>query len=96
MRGGKRRADQKSDPQQKKGLTYKALEGWAEFPKIGLIVNGKKKFYSVGEAVPLWDSGWCRVDDSGELLLADFTIRAMTPEENKAFQCRVDDYSANK
>ncbi len=72
------------------------LEGWGEFPKIGLIVEGNKKFFSLREAIPLWDRGMLKVEDTGEVLLKDFSIRAMTAEENCDFQSRVDDYSANK
>lgn len=72
------------------------LDDWREFPKIGLIVEGKKKFYSLKEAVPLWDSWMIRIEDTNELLLEDFSIRAMTPEESEEFQSRVDDYSYAK
>jgi len=72
------------------------LDGWGDFPKIGLFVEGTKKFYSLKEAIPLWDSGWIRVGDTGELLMPDFSIRKMTAEENAEFQARVDEYSANK
>lgn len=72
------------------------LDAWKEFPKIGLIVDGKKKFYPLREAVPIWDSGWVRVEDTGELLEADFSVRKMTREENQEFQSRVDEYSARR
>lgn len=72
------------------------LDGWGDFPKIGLVVEGKKKFYSLKEAIPLWDSGWTRVESARELLMPDFSIRTMTAEENAEFQDRVDDFSARK
>lgn len=72
------------------------LDDWKDFPKVGLIVDGKKKFYSLSEAVPLWDSGWIKVEDSHELLLEDFTIREMTEDENRAFQQRTDEFSVSK
>lgn len=72
------------------------LDGWGEFPKIGLIVEGNKRFFPLVAAIPLWDSGWVNVRDTGELLLHDFSIRRMTAEENAEFQDRVDEYSANK
>lgn len=72
------------------------LSSWKDFPKIGLIVEGEKKFYSLRQAIPLWDSGFLRVEDSGEVLEQDFRVRRMTKEENRAFQDRVDEYSANK
>ena len=73
-----------------------SLESWGEFPRIGLIVNGKKKFYSLQDAIPVWDSGWLDVRDSKEVLEADFSVRLMTDEENKDFQERVDQFSASK
>lgn len=72
------------------------LASWGDFPKVGLIVDGKKEFYPLKEAVPLWDSMFLKVEDSGEVLEHDFRVRAMTVEENKAFQARVDEYSASK
>jgi hypothetical protein len=72
------------------------LSGWDDFPKIGLVVEGNKAFYPLREAIPLWDSGWVKVEDSGELLEQDFHVRKMTPEENLVFQERVDTYSASK
>ncbi len=72
------------------------LENWEDFSKIGLIIEGTKKFYPLREAIPLWDSGWVRVEDTGELLEADFTVRPMTQEEDRAFQERTDEYSARK
>ena len=72
------------------------LSGWDDFPKIGLIVHGDKAFYPLQRAIPLWDCGWVKVEDSAELLLRDFTVRTMTVEENRAFQQRVDNYSASK
>lgn len=72
------------------------LEKWKDFPKIGLVVEGEKKFYPLSEAIPLWDSGMIRVEDTGELLLENSSTRRMTPEENRAFQRRVDNYSASK
>jgi hypothetical protein len=72
------------------------LADWKEFPKIGLITEGKKEFYSLQQAIPLWDSGVLRVEDSGEVLEQNFCVRQMTREENRAFQDRVDEYSAGK
>ncbi|HYE23082.1 MAG TPA: hypothetical protein VEA92_01360 [Candidatus Paceibacterota bacterium] len=72
------------------------LDDWKDFPKVGLIVNGEKKFYPLSEAVPLWDSGFLKVEDSRELLLEDFSIREMTDDENRAFQQRTDEFSASK
>lgn len=72
------------------------LRTWDDFPKIGLIVEGKKKFFRLSEAVRLWDSGFVRVEDTGEVLESDFSVRRMTPEENLVFQRRVDDYSESK
>ena len=72
------------------------LDAWGDFPKIGLIVDGAKKFYPLREAVPLWDSGWQNVEDTGEVLQEDSSVRKMTEEENRAFQERVDTYSENK
>lgn len=72
------------------------LDDWKDFPKVGLIVSGEKKFYPLSEAVPLWDSGFLKVEDSHELLLEDFSIRVMTAEENKAFQQRTDEFSGSK
>jgi hypothetical protein len=48
------------------------------------------------QAIPLWDSGVLRVEDSGEVLEQNFCVRQMTREENRAFQDRVDEYSAGK
>ena len=72
------------------------LDDWGDFPKIGLIVNRIKKFYPLREAIPVWDSGFIPVEDANELLLADFTVRRMTDEENRAFQSRTNEYSASK
>ena len=72
------------------------FDDWGEFPKVGLIVEGKKKFYSLREAVPLWDSGFLKVEDSGEVLEVDCTVRKMTAEENREFQERADEFSASK
>ncbi len=72
------------------------LDDWGVFPKIGLIVGGRKKFYSLQEAVPLWDSGMFEVKDSGEVLLSDFSVRTMTKDESMAFESRVDDYAAER
>ena len=69
---------------------------WRDFPRIGLIFDGKKKFYPLNEAVPLWDSGWVKVEDTGEVLEADFSVRRMTADENREFQDLTDEYSANK
>lgn len=44
------------------------LDGWGEFPKIGLVVNGEEKFYSLAEAIPLWSSDWEEVEDTGTVL----------------------------
>lgn len=45
------------------------LASWGEFPRVGLVVEGEgKKFYSLREAVPLWDSGFLPVESSGEVL----------------------------
>ncbi len=74
------------------------LDSWDNFPKIGLIVVGDKKFkkfYPLNEAIPLWNSGMVRVEDSGEILMPDFSIRQMTDEENRAFQELVDEFSAH-
>ena len=73
-----------------------ALEGWNEYPRIGLIVEGEKRYYPLREAIPLWDSGYLNVKDTGEVLQEDSSVRKMTGEENRAFQRRVDDYSASK
>lgn len=43
---------------------------WGDFPRIGLIIAGKKKFYTQSEAVRIWDQGFVHVDDSGERLPA--------------------------
>lgn len=72
------------------------LDGWKDFPKVGLIVNGEKKFYPLAEAIPLWDNGFLKVEDSHELLLEDFGVRRMTAEENRAFQRRTDEFSESK
>ena len=72
------------------------LDAWKEFPKIGLTVDGKKKFCPLREAVALWDSGWVRVEDTGEVLEEDFSVRKMTEEENLAFQARADALSESK
>ena len=72
------------------------LDSWEEFPKVGLIVEGKKKFYPLREAIPLWDSGFLRVEDSAEVLEGDFSVRPMTEEENRDFQARTDEFSASK
>ena len=72
------------------------LENWKDFPKIGLVVEGKKRFYPLNEAVPLWDSGMLKVEDTRELLQEDMSVRAMSKEESSAFQARVDEYSASK
>ena len=72
------------------------LDSWKEFPKIGLIVSNKKKFYPLSEALPLWSSGFLDVRDSGEILLEDGSIRSMTEEENRSFQDLADDFSASK
>jgi hypothetical protein len=72
------------------------LGDWGEFPKIGLVVENRKKFYTLSEAVPLWDSGYIQVSDTGEILHEDFSVKKMTDEENRAFQVRVDNYSAGR
>ena len=72
------------------------LDSWREFPKVGLIMEGNKKFYTLQEAIPLWDSGFLRVEDSGEVLEEDFSVRLMTKEENLEFQARTDEFSASK
>ncbi len=72
------------------------LDSWREFPKVGLIIEGNKKFYTLQEAIPLWDSGFLRVEDSGEVLEEDFSVRLMTKEENLEFQARTDEFSASK
>lgn len=72
------------------------LDGWEEFPKIGLSVDGKKKYYPLREAIPLWDSGFQDVRSAGDVLLQDGSVRIMTEEENREFQDRVDTYSASK
>lgn len=71
------------------------LDSWREFPKVGLIIEGNKKFYTLQEAIPLWDSGFLRVEDSGEVLEEDFSVRLMTKEENLEFQARTDEFSAS-
>jgi hypothetical protein len=69
---------------------------WTDFPRIGLIVDGKKKFYPLREAIPLWDSGWMKVEDTGEVLEADYSVRKMTAPENAEFQELTDEYSGSK
>lgn len=72
------------------------LKDWGAFPRIGLIVEGKKKFYPLHEAVPLYDSGLVKVVDSGELLESDFSVRLKTEEEDREFERLCDEYSARK
>ena len=69
---------------------------WTDFPRIGLIVDGRKKFYLLHEAIPLWDSGWMKVEDTGEVLEADYSVRKMTAPENTEFQELTDEYSGSK
>jgi len=72
------------------------LDSWTEFPKLGLVVNGQKKFYPRREAVVLLDSEYHRVEPTGEVLMADFTVRRQTTGEARAFQERADQLSASR
>lgn len=67
-----------------------------EFPRIGLVVDGILGYYSMREAIPLWDSGWREVELSGKVLEKDMRTRPMTKEEERELQNGADEYSANK
>ena len=69
---------------------------WTDFPRVGLIVDGMKKFYPLREAIPLWDSRWMKIEDTGEVLEADYSVRKMTASENAEFQELTDEYSGSK
>lgn len=75
-----------------------ALSKWGkDFPKVGLVVKEQKKFYSLREAIPLWDCGLVEVESAdNEVLEEDFRVRKMTDGENAEFQRAVDEFSANK
>ena len=72
------------------------LDDWNDFPKIGLITGDEKRFLSLNEAIPVWDSWGLDVEDTGEVLEADYSVRMMTDEEYLVFQNRVDQFSSNK
>lgn len=75
-----------------------ALSKWKkDFPKVGLIVAGNKRFYPLNAAIAFWNCGAIKVESaSNEVLEENFTVRKMTDVENDEFQRRTDEYSANK
>ena len=79
-------------------MTIDPYAGWDPrgFPKIGMTVNGKKGFKSLSEAVPLFDSGWAVVELTDEVLLSDYSIRELTPEESSRLSDLADEYSGSK
>ncbi len=66
------------------------------FPKIGMTVNDEKGFKTLAEAVPLFDSGWAKVELTDEVLLADFSVRTLTNEESSRLSDLADEYSDSK
>ncbi len=70
------------------------LDTWGEFPKIAAIINNKKHYHTLREALQLWDSLSIEFTDPDEVLEADGTVRKMTKEEKAEFNTRLDDWSA--
>lgn len=54
------------------------------------------QFVPLQEAARIFDTGWTRVDTGGLVLLEDFTVRKMTPEEGRRISRLADEYSESK
>jgi hypothetical protein len=66
------------------------------FPRIGMTVDGKQVFKPLRQAVPLYDSGWVRVELTGGVLMADLSVRPLTPQEALSLSYLADEYSGSK
>lgn len=68
----------------------------SKFPMYQMVVNGETRYYDLGEAGRLYDSGHLPVG-FGELVMEeDTTERAMTDDDKRRISNYADKFSASK
>ena len=75
----------------------KAQTNCLPFPKYLVNMGGNKRFLSINETGKAWDCGHCEVTIDDHLVLEeDFSLRDITPTENRLIDDIADEYSASK